>query len=57
MVQNESNEKSNKNSITILIFSILEFFTTNDEEILENNIVPKLVENPNQLKELNRNKK
>ena len=39
----------------MLIFSILGIFScSNDEEIIENNIVPKLVERiPNQLKELN----
>ena len=45
-----------RNSLsTMLIFSILGIFScSNDEEIIENNIVPKLVERiPNQLKELN----
>ena len=39
----------------MLIFSILGIFScSNDEEIIENNIVPKLVERiPSQLKELN----
>ena len=45
-----------RNSLsTMLIFLILGIFScSNDEEIIENNIVPKLVERiPNQLKELN----
>ena len=50
------NEKSNKEFIVyhVDIFDIRDFSCSNDEEIIENNIVPKLIERiPNQLKELN----